>query len=241
MIKESQKGAIDLIVVAVIAVAIIILAGVGYSFYAGRSSKQVTYQQTQSNSSSLKEEIINASTPSALNSTKCIGIAKQGTKGCWLVPIDWSVYHVPETGTSDGADLLDLGTPFLAVAKDVVKFGDLNGDQVEFFASTVPFDKWKAKLGDKVKKDPANSIHSATIGGKAAIYLQFPLDNGEVTKGGTGGRNYIIPVEDNSYIADNFLNAIDGTKTLIVFKQAQGSPEFEQGFEVLLKSINFQK
>lgn len=236
MIKESQKGATDFIMVAVMAIAIIVLGVVGYSFYAGRSAKQVAYQTTSSIPSALQETQVNSSAARALNTTKCIGIAKQGTNGCWLVPIDWSIYHVPETGTTSEADLLNLGKPFMAVAKDVVSFGDLNGTQVEFFASTVQFDKWKAKLGDEVKKDPTNSIHSATIGGKVAIYLQLSTE-----KEGTGGRYYIIPVEDTSYIADNFLNSIDGTKTLIIFKQAQGSPEFEQGFDVLLKSINFQK
>jgi hypothetical protein len=140
------------------------------------------------------------------------------------VPINWSILRIPE---SIGNDKLS-GLPTGAIGKTEITHGDINGEQVNFyFVSQDIVDS----LIQESKADKYNKGYwdAEMIGGIKAEVNIFPLDeNGNVSKGDTGGKKYYFKFPSKNI------------KTLVIWKQTKGNEEFEEGFQHFINSIYFQ-
>lgn len=172
------------------------------------------------------------------------GVASDGYKCGYFdgeIPETWSaVYNGPDIIPMGNARMVSYGgasryvefirgKPFYSVAKNIVSYGDMNWSQIDFyFTSGKNVDSTIALLK---KRSPENLRWStAKVGSKEAIVAEQGLDEGEVTKGGPGGKFYFVSwpftYEGGSYKAG-----------LIIHKQALGSTEFENGTKHVLESL----
>lgn len=144
------------------------------------------------------------------------------------VPTSWSVTSRSENYLKKPNDKWYSMWPTNAIAsigKDFVSFDDLNGTQIDFYAAEddivenlIPKDGSLDKLG---------VWSNEKVGGKEARVFTANLDNGEVTKSGTGGKIYYFRLPESPI------------KTFVIFKQALGDENFEKEFKHLLDSATF--
>ncbi|MBI2117387.1 hypothetical protein HYT95_00655 [Candidatus Peregrinibacteria bacterium] len=140
------------------------------------------------------------------------------------VPVSWSVAKLPEAvGENALADL-----PSLSVGQEDVEYGDTNWSQVDVYL--VRNDIVDSLIAKEKAFDPDITSTIETIGGFQATVFTSPLDNGEVTKGGTGGKRYYIRLPEIK----------NGLRTLYIQKQAQGDADFEAGFEHLIQTLTLK-
>lgn len=160
------------------------------------------------------------------NSYKTVTIGATWSAVTFEIPTSWSVVrNVESVGITTLPDL-----PTGSVGQTDVAYGDLNWSQVDFlFAYQDIVDRLVAP-DEEVDTGWARS--QETVGGVVADVFTFLLDeDGEVSKGGTGGKEYILRIPKE----------FDGEKTLMILKQAKGDEAFERGFEHLLQTLRFTK
>jgi hypothetical protein len=146
------------------------------------------------------------------------------------VPETWSAY-------SAGSEAVILKTApadtpakaHLSLSKSTVQFGDTNWDQIDF--TLYEGDRSDVVNLAKSKVGAGETLSQETVGGLPAQVITYPLDNGQVTKGGTGGKTYYLTVPARG-------NA--GAYTVRINKQAKGDAAFEAAVTHLLQTIKFQ-
>lgn len=118
------------------------------------------------------------------------------------LPATWSaVYHGPDILPMKNVRVSSTvaspqkvvqfinGEPFYSLAQDMVRYGDMNWSQVDYyFSSGRNVDRTVKAL----QKYYQWEMQDATVGGVPAKMYQEPLDDGWVTKGGPGGRYYFL-------------------------------------------------
>ncbi len=155
--------------------------------------------------------------------------------GLAQMPSTWSYLFAGETALSTQADL-HQGLLFSA-AQDGVAFGDTNWNQVDFYkmaGSDV------TKLMAEYRKNQNPGDHWETLrlrGGATADVVTRGLDNGQVTKGGTGGKTLFLRWSTTQKDSQGITRTYDFG--MLVQKQALGDAAFECGTERLLKTFDF--
>jgi hypothetical protein len=148
------------------------------------------------------------------------------------IPASWSF-----TRLHDGSDPASLFegeySPYardasFSVSGSDISYGDMSGNQIDVF------EYWPdARVEEFIGMLPDASAPpwgKETVDGLEALVLTEPLDNGESTKAGTGGKTYYIVIpEDGEALA----------RLVIIRKQALGEERFEKEFEQFLRSIQF--
>ncbi len=242
-INNSKEGSRNILILisAVILSSII----VGGTIYLWQNSKVTSlYKESLNIQQSLKNQIVtlkesNNTLQLKLNKQKIEGFPGSSQNSDYKefkmlyyasdsvtaeIPETWSVYKNPE---NLGENEL-LHTPTASIGSDDVEFGDLNWYQIDLHYT---INNITQSLVEEAKKTNYGSTWSNTnISGINADVQTFPLDNGNVTKGGTGGKSYFLSLPD----------AYD-VKTLVITKQAQGDEEFENGFEHFIETLTFKK
>ncbi len=108
-----------------------------------------------------------------------------------------------------------LRYPLASVAQNSnPNYGDWVADQVDFFVLD----------GAYPDALPEGAV-TTTVDGYSAIIEYMPLDNGEVTKGGTGGKTVSIYVPQKK-------------KVLVMQQQARGDEYFEQTVTHIINTLN---
>lgn len=144
------------------------------------------------------------------------------------VPINWSVFKEGNPGPLlEETDRVGrVRSAFLSVGEEDVSYSDTNWTQVDFYFSNGNFKEdidYALSYGAVLTKEQ--------VGGRFADVITWPLDDGEVTKGGTGGKEYYIPVEDPSGYY----------KAIVISKQSLGSPAFEEAFKHLIETLEIPR
>jgi hypothetical protein len=160
------------------------------------------------------------------------------------VPETWSaVYNGPDivpmrapriTWYSKDSSYVSItdNKPFYSVAQRMVAYGDMNWSQLDFYyTSGRNVDRTVALLKRYPKSTGIVRWTTDTVAGKPTVVAEYGLDNGEVTKGGSGGKVYFLTWpftnEGHTYRAG-----------LIIVKQALGDVAFEQGVQRVLGSLS---
>jgi len=145
------------------------------------------------------------------------------------VPANWSELSVSESIVQKGEPLLFTNLRY-SIAPYAIEFGDGAWSQIDFYYLA-------EGVSDEIINDASQwegtQISSSTLGGRSSLVIQYPIDNGEVTKAGTGGTDYIIEisVEDQS--------RYPGQPThLLIRKWARGDEMFEKDFQHYLETTD---
>jgi len=139
------------------------------------------------------------------------------------IPEIWSMYKNPENLGRD--NLSDSPTASIG-AKDV-RATNFNWQQIDLFYVINDISK---SLIEKAKETKYGTWSKETVGGIEADVVTYPLDNGEVTKAGTGGKKYFLSLPN-----------IYDVRTLVISKQAKGDEEFENEFAHFIETLKFKK
>lgn len=139
------------------------------------------------------------------------------------IPKEWSMYQSPDNVGTD--KLTDL--PTASIGQNDVAFGDMNWSQVDLYFAGNDI---SAKLVQAAKDANYGTWSVETISGIKADVVTYPLDDGKVTKGGSGGKMYFLSRP-----------SIYGVQTVVIRKQALGDEEFENGFKYFIDTLKFTK
>ena len=138
----------------------------------------------------------------------------------------------------DGTFYLSLPNerPFYSISSDIVAYGDMNWHQLDFFLmSGNNLDRYQ-KLFAKYNKRDIKKWSTVVIDGQKALVAEQNLDDGVVDKGGPGGKFYFIPW---SYtVADGQSHTHTYKAGLLIWKQALGEKDFEQGTDHILSTLS---
>jgi len=207
---EETPGKVTLWLFLVIIVGLI-AGGAGY-WYANQ------IQDTETTTDTTETTTPSTTTPSTVTSaktTKEVTFPDLGGEVTFSMPANWSAYAIPENiGETSFPD-----RPTASVAEGVVKFGDLNIKQVDFYFST-------AKLSNPLTADADNTISEITIDGVQVTKLQNNIDGQEPDKFNPGGAVYFFNLTNTT-----------GVKSVKIVKQGLGDAEFEADFADLIDSM----
>lgn len=154
------------------------------------------------------------------------------------IPNAWSYSYRGDIGPAPlppaGDNILDSKYILFSFAEHGIAYGDINWSQVDFFEMS--YNDVKTMVGNikaAIKSKPnewegVKMSQEISEGNIIANVLTYPLDNGEVTKGGTGGKTYFI-----AWKCANGTNA-----GLVINKQALGDKEFEDGFSHYISTMD---
>lgn len=147
------------------------------------------------------------------------------------VPASWASVSLHE-GSNPTSLFTEYGPSSsdasFSVSEDTLSYTDVSWHQIDIF------EYWPSPLVEKyvatLPEVGTDGMYNVTVGGREVLAKDEPLDNGEVTKNGPGGRTYYVVIpEDDPALA----------RLLIIRKQAQGDAEFEKAFQRFLNSIQF--
>ncbi len=134
-------------------------------------------------------------------------------------PGTWSGLKLPERMEENKLS----GLPTISIAPKNIAYGDMNWSQIDFYFSI-------NDISEKLLKEYNQSefqVSSELIDGIQASVVNFPLDESKTaSKSRTGGKKYFISLPGN-------------IKTLVIWKQARTTDEFESEFENIINSIKF--
>lgn len=148
------------------------------------------------------------------------------SEDCRKIPADWSGYLSGEYDYIDPTDSLAISPPDVSFAPGIVSFGDTNWEQVDIYYSEASLSDWKQALERKAS-EWEGTFQKAELKNTSGWYVQWPLDNGQVTKAGTGGQTYVFPNRRGD--------------VTVINKQALGSEDFEKGFQFFLDHFSDPK
>jgi hypothetical protein len=148
------------------------------------------------------------------------------------VPATWVVSVAKgDTGMATGFDDFPKHI-FFSVGQKNVTYSDLNGGQLDAVkmtgANVRSLENWY-----KSTAEAGDSWSIVRVGGRSVDVLTFPLDHGQVTKGGTGGRVYFF-----AWTPKEALEPRGKDMGLVVWKQAQGDTAFECGSDAFISSLD---
>ncbi len=118
---------------------------------------------------------------------------------------------------------------FFSVGQDGVAFGDTNWSQVDF-AKMSGEDVKKLKEWYRSTKEAGDRWSVQRMKKVTADVITFPLDDGKVTKGGTGGKVYFL----------TWTGPKNADMGLVIWKQAKGNAEFECGVQHFIDTLNVE-
>lgn len=140
----------------------------------------------------------------------------------WSLVINGDTVVTPEKAQGDGLYIPAEATYSFGVNE--VSYGDTSWDQVDIYIIQPGEGK---KFVPSDHHDPNTGTWSTEdINGYQAKVFTLNLDEGEVTKGGTGGKYY--------YFAKD-----EGNDFIVIHKQALSGSEFEEGFKHFIESATF--
>ncbi len=146
------------------------------------------------------------------------------------IPISWSQYTNYEAAPLESTTFVANSAKF-SFAENHVTVSDWNALQVDFYILTKEAaDAFIVEAKEFETTDAGIEIKDDLIGGAAATTIKWPLDNGEITKAGSGGSDYLIKLVYQ-----------DSGEYLLMRKQAQGDEEFENAFSNFLDTVDFTK
>ncbi len=169
---------------------------------------------------------------------RCPRISYKQTKsfmeGVMEIPSTWSYYYAGEHfGATTAEESFPYPQPYMSIAQDGVAFGDMNWNQVDFFALSGTA---VSKLLRETKAQEQHGTWSKqSVGGRRADVLTYKTDNGEVSKGGTGGKAYFLSWKEKVKEEGVWKTYDVG---LLIRKQALGNTEFECGVAHALESLD---
>jgi len=149
------------------------------------------------------------------------------------LPLSWSTYH-----TSD-LSLIDAWPPedslqkhaYFSAASDSVVFYDWNANQIDVYILTNKASKeYVEYVASMSQNDPEIVVEQKIINGANAYVVTWPLDNGEVTKIGSGGKSILWATGTST-----------DSVSVLVNKQALGDKSFEDAFSHFVNSIDVSK
>ena len=146
------------------------------------------------------------------------------------IPFDWSELSVSETIVQKG-ELPNLSNVRYSIAPGTITFGDGAWEQVDFYFLG---EGVAEELISKANQEDGVQISESTLGGRPAVIIQYPLDNNEVTKAGTGGLDYIIDIPEDQIHHSNH------PTHLLINKWALGDKFFEENFKHYLETADFK-
>lgn len=145
------------------------------------------------------------------------------------IPYEWNELSVFERIVSKG-DSIQFPNLRYSIAPEAIMFGDAAWSQIDFYYLA---EGVADELIDRVSEWEGTQISSTTLSGRPSLIIQYPLDNGEVTKAGTGGISYIIEIPENQIIDETH------PRHLLIAKQALGDQDFEDAFKHYLETADF--
>lgn len=148
------------------------------------------------------------------------------------IPISWSNYDmgdiiILDTWPPAGGKHM---TVVNSIAANKITFGDWNSEQIDiYYLDTAGKGAYLENARDPEQIDV--TIAEKFFDEVPVTVITWPLDNGEVTKGGTGGSSYLF--QTSEWNGEPFY--------VLISKQAFGDPTFEQAFAHYLDTIDFKK
>lgn len=138
------------------------------------------------------------------------------------IPTDWSEVAMSASSYYDGKSRVYSFSP------NVISFEDISWDQVDFYFLE------KEAIDEVLNnaEEAEGKISSQIIGEKSVTVIQYPLDDGHVTKGGTGGTSYIVEIPEYDWQGSDI-------KNVLIVKQAFGDEVFEAGVQHYLETVDF--
>lgn len=126
-------------------------------------------------------------------------------------------------------------------AREGIWYTDWSAYQVDFYVLKESIDTLVSEKRRELESQKSNCLSlggdsasceyvwsDVVVAGQSAQQVQFPLDNGEVTKDETGGKMVYVPIPNTN-------------KTLVIYKQAMGDAFFEKNIDTLLSSLQFSQ
>lgn len=140
------------------------------------------------------------------------------------IPSSWSsIVNSNEINyDEDPSEPYYYNKPIASFAPDSVTYTDSHGTQIDIYGSAYDLTK------QFENKEPGQKYYEITVGGIKGLEIIEPLDNGEVTKAGSGGTIIVLRLTNN-----------ETYKTIIIHKQFLGSTEFENNFKQIISSVKF--
>jgi hypothetical protein len=155
-----------------------------------------------------------------------------GTVALSKVPSSWIVSVAQgESGLATGFDDFPKHI-FFSIGQKKVTYGDLNLGQIDV-AKMSGTDVRALEEWYKSTAEAGDTWSVQRIGGRSFDVLTFPLDNGQVSKIGTGGRVYFLawtPKESHERRGKDM--------GLVIWQQARGDAAFECGMRVFIESLD---
>lgn len=143
------------------------------------------------------------------------------------LPATWSIAR--PAGDSESVDSLP-NMPTYSVGQHDVYYGDVNWEQVDFYAiQNDVVDRLVSEAKAERKNDSAWSTEEVA-GVTATVYTDSLDENGQASKGGSGGKTYYIRMPQQIGQAP---------RTLVVVQQSAANQEFINGFNHLIRTLEF--
>jgi hypothetical protein len=184
-------------------------------FYLGRQYPNQTVTETNTS--------VSDSVPSLLYKKTLLG---------GEIPVGWSEYRAGDVVLVETWPDTDFRSSLIGFSSDWVSYGDWNVNQVDVYIMTEQaansyFDNAKRMA----QNDPGMIIEEKRFDDVPVTVVTWPLDEGYVTKGGTGGSSYTFKTDAYS----------DKPSYIIIEKQARGDQFFEDSFAHFIETLDFKK
>lgn len=149
------------------------------------------------------------------------------------IPLSWSTYN-----TSD-VSFIDSWPPegawqkhaYFSIASGDITFYDWNADQIDFYVLTSNARKeYIDFVATTAADDSEVVVEQKTINGANAHVVTWPLDNGQVTKVGAGGKHILFSTGTST-----------DSVSILIDKQALGDKAFEDTFAHFIDSVDVNK
>lgn len=189
----------------------------------------VGYQSAPSKIAEVKEGIVKKTSTATVPNSLEKKYKKTFLEGD--IPFDWSELSVSETIVKKGESLTFSSVRY-SFSSEAIQFGDGAWEQVDFYYLG---EGVAEELIATAKQEDGVQVNESTLGGTQTVVIQYPLDNDEVTKAGTGGTTYITAIpEDQRHHSSHPTH-------LLIRKWALGDEVFEENFRQYLDTADFTK
>ena len=171
----------------------------------------------------------------AESTTAPMATSTKQTKRSFLggeIPVSWSNYdmgdiNILDTWPPTGGKYMNV---VHSIAADEIVFGDWNAEQIDIlYLNEQGKNAFVANARDPQQSEV--TISEKSFDGVPVTIIMWPLDNGQVTKGGTGGSSYLFQASETG----------GNPLFILIDKQALGDPAFEQAFAHYLDTVDFKK
>ncbi len=142
------------------------------------------------------------------------------------IPVTWNELSVYETIVTKG-DHPSLKNIRYSIAPNKIIFNEA-WEQIDFYFMT------KEAAADFLVYIETPPTREIELGGHPTTVINYSLDNGEVTKAGTGGAAYLIQIPESQRFHES------QPSYLLINKNALGSDDFEKAFVHYMETADFR-